>query len=230
MNVGLYQAASALNANARWQEIISENLAASSIPGYKKQELSFAAVQAGLAMNPARAALPHPATVTNFQPGEMRQTGVSTDVAIEGRGFIPIQLPDGSTAYTRDGELQINSSGQLITKQGFAVLGDGGPIQLDLNNHTPVSISNTGEVSQGSDLKGTIKLVDFSDPNLLTPLNHGLLAAKNPQLKQIESPDATLRQGFLEAAKSRKMRKPPGSRRRPDKVSDTFAQISHCES
>ena len=47
MNVSLYQAAAAMNAQARWQELIAENLAASSVPGYRKQEVSFSSVAAG---------------------------------------------------------------------------------------------------------------------------------------------------------------------------------------
>ncbi len=48
MNVSLFQAASALDANSRWQEVIADNLASSSVPGFKQQQLSLAAVQAGL--------------------------------------------------------------------------------------------------------------------------------------------------------------------------------------
>ena len=77
MDVSLYQAAAALNANRRWQETIADNLAASSIPGYKKQELSFGAVAAGFmpASSPGatRFSLPHAASSINFQPGELAQ-------------------------------------------------------------------------------------------------------------------------------------------------------------
>src|SRR6266545_1128480 len=158
MNVSLYQAASALNAMDRWQETIAENLAASSVPGYKKQDFSFAAVQAGLHGGPA---VGGPASSgatsavlmsggqasTNFQPGEFRVTNVKTDVAIDGKGFFEVQLPNGAAAYTRDGEFHIDSQGQLVTKEGYRILGEGGPIVLDLNNHTEVSIAATGEVS-----------------------------------------------------------------------------------
>ncbi len=79
MNVSLYQAAAAMSASSRWQELISENLAASSVPGYKKQELSFAAIQAGLMPSPANGpqhfALPQAMAATNFQPGELKATG-----------------------------------------------------------------------------------------------------------------------------------------------------------
>src|SRR5258708_25868300 len=148
MNIGLYQAAAALNANSRWQESIAQNLASSSIPGFKKQEISFGAVAAGLMPAPAqgseRFALPHATPATNFKPGELKFTGVKTDVALDGGGFFAVQLPDGATTYTRDGEFQVNASGQLVTKQGHSVLGEAGPTQLDPNNPAPISISATG--------------------------------------------------------------------------------------
>ncbi|MEY2407998.1 MAG: flagellar basal-body rod protein FlgF [Verrucomicrobiota bacterium] len=203
MNVSLYQAAAALNASSRWQEMIAENLAASSIPGYKKQDLSFAAVQAGRMPVPGSGqehfSLPQGNAATNFHPGELKATGVPTDVALEGRGFLPVQLADGQTAYTRDGELHISATGQLVTKQGFAVLGESGPIQLDFNNHTPISISATGEVSQGADIKGTLKAVDFAQPNLLTPISHGCFLATNVNLKKTDA-ETLFRQGYLEGA------------------------------
>jgi flagellar basal-body rod protein FlgG len=204
MNVSLYQAAAALSANARWQELIAENLAASSVPGYKKQELSFAAIEAGMmpapTTGPQRFALPRAAAVTNFTAGELKFTGVKTDVALEGRGFFAVQLPDGNVAYTRDGEFHLNASGQLVTKQGFLVLGEGGPIQLDLNNFTELSISSTGEVSQGVDTKGRLRVVDFDEPNLLTPIGRGMFLASHPDAPPREAPGTTFRQGFLEAA------------------------------
>ena len=48
VNVSLYQAASALDANSRWQEVIADNLASGSVPGYKQQQLSLSAIRAGL--------------------------------------------------------------------------------------------------------------------------------------------------------------------------------------
>src|SRR5688572_24819032 len=203
VNVSMLQAAAAMNANARWQEIISENLAAASIPGFKKQEASFDAVQAGfitpVPLQPAQQySLPRANTSTSFQQGPMRSTGVKTDVGIEGPGFFEIQLANGATAYTRDGEFHINSQGQLITKQGYQVLGESGPIQLDANNSGPLSISPTGEVSQGADLKGKLKINDFDRPELLTPISGGCFLADNPNLQSKPVPAPSLHQGFLE--------------------------------
>ena len=205
MNVSLYQAASALNAMDRWQETIAENLAASSVPGFKKQDFSFSAVQAGL--HPVSAANGASRSVlmtggqasTNFQPGEFRVTNVKTDVAIDGKGFFEVQLPNGALAYTRDGEFHIDAQGQIVTKEGHRLMGDGGPILLDLNNYTEVSISATGEVSQGEDIKGKIKLTEFGNPKSLTRLSGGYFTADNPNVGAVPSDGSTLRQGVLES-------------------------------
>jgi flagellar basal-body rod protein FlgG len=207
MNVSLYQAASALTAASRWQEVISENLACAAIPGYKKQELSFATVGAGLlqAQNGTRAALPKAETTTSFQTGEIRQTGVNSDVAIDGPGFFEVQLANGATAYTRDGEFQVNAQGQLLTKQGYAVLGQNGPIQLDRNNRAPLSIAATGEISQGTEVKGRLKVVSIDRPNLLTQISGGCFLAENPAVQVTSISQPSLRQGYLEAANTSSM-------------------------
>jgi len=208
MNVSLFQAAAALNANSRWQESIAQNLASSTVPGFKKQELSFSAIQAGL-MSPNSAKvsgisshflLPKANVTTNFLPGEMKRTDLNTDVAIQGPGFFEIRLPNGTTGYTRDGEFQPNAQGLLTTKQGHFVLGDTGPIQLDPNNSEVLTVSPTGEISQGAELKGKIKLVDFNDLQLLTPIGGGIFLATNSNLQPVQVANPSLRRGFLEGA------------------------------
>lgn len=131
MNVSLYQAGSAMNANSRWQEMIAQNLASSSIPGYRKQEVVFNSIPVGSTgvQSPGSIgtfSVPQASSAINFVQGEMRFTDLPTDIAIEGNAFFEVQLPDGTMAYTRDGEFQINAQGQLVTKQGFLVMTDGG--------------------------------------------------------------------------------------------------------
>ncbi|MFO1497070.1 MAG: flagellar hook-basal body protein [Verrucomicrobiota bacterium] len=205
VNVSLYQAASALNANTRWQEVISDNLAASGLPGYKKQDLSFAAVQAGLSsrmatMAPQPFSLTRAESSTNFLPGELQLTSSKTDLALEGTGFFAVQLANGSTAYTRDGSFKIDAQGGLTTKDGHPVLGDGGPIHIDLNDSTPISVSEAGEISQGSEVRGKLRVVDFQHPELLTPTSAGYFIAQNPKLTPIEVRQPSVRQGFLEGS------------------------------
>ncbi len=172
MNVSLYQAAAAMNANARWQETIASNLAASSVPGFKKDAVSFSAIEAG--MMPVEGPdgrlpfqLPMATSGINYQSGEIRHTGVNTDAAIDGPGFFEVQMPDGELAYTRDGQFGIGPTGQLVNKDGHLVMGEGGPIQIDLNHPDPLKFSATGEASQGPDSRGRLKVVEFNDPQLL---------------------------------------------------------------
>ena len=194
-----------MNAQARWQEAISDNLAAATIPGYKKQDVSFEAVQAGVMSQgtpnlQTQFLLPRYAGTTNFSQGELRQTGVSTDVAIDGRGFFEVQMPSGATAYTRDGEFHINASGQLVTKQGFPVLGDNGPVQLDTNLGGNISISPTREISQGSEVRGKLKVVDFAQPNQLAQLSGGYFTNNDPAVQPVDAPAVSVRAGFLEGS------------------------------
>lgn len=206
VNVSLYQAAAAMNAQAQAQDMIAGNIAASSIPGFKKQDLSFSAVEAGLlsgniaqADGANKAVLPKSTMLTNFQQGDLKNTGLSTDFALEGKGFFEVQMPSGTLAYTRDGEFQINAQGQLTTKQGYAVLGDNGPIQLDRNSSAAITVSSEGEVTQGGNNVGKMRVVDFKQPEALTPIGTGLYTARDPHAGQGES-SATVRQGFLEGA------------------------------
>jgi flagellar basal-body rod protein FlgF len=209
VNVSLYQASAAMDATSRWQDLISQNLAATSIPGYKRQELSFSAVAGGILPAPLNGsaqhfALPTVGIVTNFAPGEMKYTGGATDVALDGPGFLEVQLANGDKAYTRDGELQFNSQGQLVTKQGDVVLTDGGPVQIDPRNHAPLTISATGAVSQGSDQKGQLRLVEFAAPQRLVQAGRGYYLAT----EAAQPTDATatrVKQGNLELANSSPM-------------------------
>jgi flagellar basal-body rod protein FlgF len=205
MNVSLCQAAAAMNSSARWQEMIIQNLAAGPIPGYRKQDISFSAVQAGLDPTSAvpgglRYYIPAASIATNFQPGESRPTNNLTDFAIEGPGFFEVQLPNGTRAYTRDGEFRLNGQAQLVTKQGYTVLGDGGPLMLDPNSTAPVTVSASGEVSQGDQLRGRMRLVEFKEPHSLTPAGQGYFLADKPGLMPDAAATSAIRQGFLEAS------------------------------
>jgi flagellar basal-body rod protein FlgG len=207
MNVSLYQAAAALQATTRWQEVIAQNLGAGSIPGFKRHEVTFEAVQPlstpppqpGGAPAPSFA-LPRAVERINFSPGEMKYTGAPTDVAVDGSAFFEIQLPNGGMAYTRDGEFHVNAQGQLVTKQGFPVMGDGGPLQFDMSNRVPVTISNSGELYQGTELKGRLKLTEFGQPQALTQASGGVYLANDPAAAPHAAEKSTVRAGWIEGS------------------------------
>jgi flagellar basal-body rod protein FlgG len=127
------------------------------------------------------------ATEKLFTQGNIVQTGNSLDVAIQGRGFIQVQMPDGSVSYTRDGSLQKDATGQLVTSMGY-------PIEPAINipdDALSVSISSDGVVSvvtQGSASPaqvGSLQLADFINPTGLQAIGNNLFlesaASGSPQ-------------------------------------------------
>ena len=208
MDVSLFQAAAAMNASTRWQDAISKNLTAGQIPGFKKQDLSFSAVQAGLMpgatgttpVSMQRFVMPLAGTSTNFNPGELQPTSVNTDFGIEGPGFFEVQLPDGSSGYTRNGQFRLNAQGQLTTSNGMLVMSSTGPVQLDLNNPGQLTVAADGQISQGGTIKGKLKLAEFSNPAQLTAAGSGLYIITNPSVQPLDPTHSSVRQGYLESA------------------------------
>lgn len=205
MNVSLYQAAAAMNATQRWQELISDNLAATSAPGARKQDVIFSLIptrnSAGTSgINGEAFAIPAARAATDFSEGQMNPTGAATDFAIDGPGFFQVLLPNkAGSAYTRNGSFQVNAKGELVTQQGYPVANDSGtPVQLDPTSSAPITVSATGDVSQGGEIKGRIHLAEFQDVHQLETIGGGYFLANNPAAKPGPAKSSQLRQGYLE--------------------------------
>jgi flagellar basal body rod protein FlgG len=205
MDVSLYSAAAAMNATERWQDLVAENLSSSSVPGARQQEVSFSSVQAGMSASapgePGNSfEIPSAGSSTNFSQGELKATGNNMDMAVEGPGFFTVQMPDGSTAYTRDGEFELNNQGRLTTKQGYPVASTGGTLTFDPSNSATINVSAKGDVSQGGDSKGKLSITEFGNVNALTMGNGGYYLADSPLAKPTPSATTNVRQGFSEAS------------------------------
>jgi flagellar basal-body rod protein FlgG len=147
------------------------------------------------------------ATDKQFTQGNVINTNNAFDIAIQGRGFFEILLPDGSQAYTRDGTFQIDADGQMVTSSGYALQ----PSVTVPSNAQSVTIGVDGVVSAvlagGPDPVqiGTLQLTDFVNPAGLQPRGENLLietVASGPP--QPGSPGlnglGTLVQGALETS------------------------------
>jgi len=203
MNIGIYNSATALSSLERWQEAVSQNIAAANVPGYKGNQMSFEAIQAGYmglmsGGNTVQSAVSMPvsSSVYNFGEGQIHQTDSSTHLAINGDGFFKIQ-GDGFEYYTRDGEFHINGENELENKNGDLVLGSSGPIKVN-PQLGEISISRSGEVFQGNVPTGQISIVNTSDVNSLVRVTGGfrINPQSNTSMTEMESPDVI--QGSLE--------------------------------
>ena len=136
MNQALWIAKTGLDAQQTRMSVVSNNLANTNTTGFKQDRASFEDLlyqqvrQPGGASS-AQTQLPTGlqlgtgvrvvATSKNFEQGSQQQTGRALDVMVNGRGFFEVQLPDGSSAYTRDGSFKINQDSELVTNTGYPV-------------------------------------------------------------------------------------------------------------
>jgi flagellar basal-body rod protein FlgF/flagellar basal-body rod protein FlgG len=140
------------------------------------------------------------ATWHDLSQGPLQQTGSPLDVAIDGKAFLAVQTPQGER-YTRNGALQINAQGQLVTSQGYQVVGANGPILFQPGDRD-IAISREGTITvrEGNNLaesqRGKLRLVGFAQPERLEKDGTTMFAAAG-QAPQ-EAPTAGIIQGSIE--------------------------------
>jgi len=174
-------------------DAISHNLANTATNGYKRghavfEDLMYQNLRQGGASTSEQTALPTGlqmglgvravAMSRNFTPGNLQQTGGKLDLAIKGSGFFQVQMPDGTTAYTRDGSFQRNASGQLVTSGGYllqpgiTIPAGAEPESLTISNDGTVSVVLAGQSTPQS--LGQLQLAGFVNPAGLEPRGENL--------------------------------------------------------
>ena len=101
----------------------------------------------------------------DLSQGPVRQTGNPLDVAIDGKAFLVVQTARGER-FTRNGSFQTNPQGQLVTTEGYPVMGEAGPIQFQTNDKD-VTISRDGTIAVPDGIRGKLRLVTFEDAQRL---------------------------------------------------------------
>ena len=134
---------------SREMDVVANNIANLNTTGFKADGSIFEEYLSGAArQRPERQGVSFVldrGVWHDMSQGSIERTGNSLDVAIDGKGFMVVQTPNGER-YTRNGSLQISPTGQLVTSDGYPVLGDGGPITLQPTDRQ-VSISRDGTIS-----------------------------------------------------------------------------------
>jgi flagellar basal-body rod protein FlgG len=181
MNSALWVAKTGLDAQATRMTVISNNLANVSTTGFKRgraafEDLLYQTVRQAGGQTSQQTQAPTGltlgtgvrvvATDRQFAQGNLQQTNNPLDVAVNGRGFFQVTMPDGTTAYTRDGNFQVDSQGQLVTNGGFAVSPaitiPEGTQSVTIGADGTVSVKLTGEAA--SQQIGSLTLADFINP------------------------------------------------------------------
>ena len=185
--------------HAVFEDLIYQNLRQSGANTTEQTQLPTG-LQVGLGVRPV-------ATSRIYSQGNLQQTTNNLDLAIKGNGFFQVQMPDGTTAYTRDGSFQLDSAGQIVTNNGYTVLpGITVPANaqsLTIGNDGTVSITVPG--SPAPQTLGQVQLANFVNPAGLDPKGQNLFSeTASSGTPNAGAPNATglgaLQQGFVETS------------------------------
>ena len=192
-------------ASYRAMDVIANNIANVSTPGFKREAAKFEEFVAMMVPAEGQTGLQPVSFVKDAgvmrdsSQGNIEQTGATYDLAISGKGYFAVQTPAGMR-YTRDGHFTLDGSGNLVTSQGYQVQGDGGAITIAPTDGE-INIAPDGMISSvvngvGNQL-GKIKVVDFADNSLLTKRGSSLYSTGQTP---VTPPVVNIRQGALEAS------------------------------
>ncbi len=171
----IYTAMTGAAATMGQEAAVAHNLANATSTGFKAELHRLRAVPIQNTQLPTRAFVVDASVSDDFTPGPLQHTNRSMDVAVQGKGWLAVQMPDGTEAYTRNGSLEVNANGVLQTRSGLPVVGGGGPITV------PPDV----EVVVGSD--GTVSAVPRTGArNNTTTVG---------QLKLVNPPEQDMRRG-----------------------------------
>lgn len=201
---GIYAATSGMIAEATRTDIIANNLANVNTTGYKKDiavSKDFASTLIQRINDgqeaPVIGSMGMGVVIDEVKPvqsqGAVHQTGNALDVAIEGKGYFVVQTPNG-IRYTRNGSFTKNSRGQLVTQEGYAVLGNNNnPIQINGNK---VAITREGKVIVDDITTNNLQFVEFASEKIIDKEGSSLYFA--PEGATIRNATGGIREGYLE--------------------------------
>ena len=218
----LWIAKTGLDAQQTQLDVISNNLANVSTNGYKRSRAVFedllyqnlrqpgaqssqttqvpAGLQIGTGVRPV-------ATARMFTQGNLQQTGNNLDIAINGQGFFPVQMPDGTVGYTRDGSFHRDANGIMVTSNGQplqpSIAIPANALSVTVGADGTVSVTVPGQVA--AQQIGSIQLANFVNPGGLQPHGQNLFTETSASgTPQTGAPGANghgvLNQGYVETS------------------------------
>ena len=198
MRGNLYVSLSGQVALEKRLETIANNIANMNTAGFRADGVSFSSVLSKAGERPATFVGPGTTYISRAE-GAATQTGNPFDVAIQGDAWFAIKTPAG-TAYTRDGRLQMTSSGELQTLNGYPVLDAGGAGMLLEPDGGPPMIAGDGMMSQGGRQVGAIGLFTIPDNAKLTRFGNSSVMPDQPATAVLDFSRTSVAQGFSEGS------------------------------
>lgn len=219
---GIFTALSGAMAQSQRLDTIANNIANANTTAFKKDQQTFYEYLSAYEKPPDVVQVPRvPASIesfydmqggdrgyvdsagtfTDFTQGQLRPTGSTLDMALEGRGLFEVLTPQG-VRFTRNGQFKVDGNGSLVTKEGYLVLKDGtqDPAQRRIAvEGRNLTVSKNGEIYDAGNPVGRLSVVEVSNPDSLQKVGNSLYSLKpNFTETPIPSVDSQVNQGFLE--------------------------------
>jgi len=172
------------------QSTVANNLANASTTGFRAQLSTFRQVPMtfadGSSGDSTRTFVLSSTPGADFAPGPIQQTGNPLDVAIQGKGWLAVQAPDGTEAYTRAGNLHVDANGQIVNANNLPVLGNSGPMSVPTGADVTIGSDGTVTALTPGDPPTSIATIDQlklvnPDPATLTRSDDGLFRTADGQ-------------------------------------------------
>jgi len=202
MDSGYYAAVAGLAAQTQALELVAHNISNLATTGYRGQQTTFRSLLSGssgaVSANGLNAAINDFGVLSgsrlDLAPTNLVATGNPLDVGVGGSGFLEVQHAQ-DVVYTRAGDFHLTATGQLVSSQGNAVLGELGPVILPTGN---VTISSDGTISVNGAVVDRLRLAEFSPATNLTALGDATYTA--PAGSALIAAGSTVHQGALEGS------------------------------
>jgi flagellar basal-body rod protein FlgF len=201
---GFYSAATALDTLSQNQDVVAQNIANATVPGYRRHALAFESFENALTQasgNPNGASLQGTQTsryYTVFDQGELQKTGNTLDVAIKGDAFFVLEGPSGPL-YTRNGSFELSADGEVRSASGLPVTGQGGKLAIPRETKR-ISIAEDGTVLADNVPVGKLQLARFDNLDALIPAGTTLFEAPPSAGQQAGIGAGTVHQGYREGS------------------------------
>jgi flagellar basal-body rod protein FlgF len=185
----------------RSMDVIANNIANVSTPGFKRETAKFEEYVTLVAPSEGQTGMQSVSFVKDagvsrdLSQGNIQTTGAPFDFAINGNGYFVVQTPNGMR-YTRDGHFTLDANGQVVNSDGYALQGDGGAITITPDDGN-VQVGRDGTISGRTGQIGKLQVVDFANERGLVKEGSNLYSTTQALSA---APNATIDQGMLESS------------------------------
>lgn len=209
----------------RAMDITANNIANATTSGYKRESIAFDTYLSRPANNQTFQFAVESGTYRDAAQGSTVITGNPLDVTVQGEGYISIETPAG-TRYTRAGAFQLNNDGELVTANGYKVLGDGDQTITFPADAREIVIGADGTITamtgsgNTATQLGRLRAVTFENEQALMPAGNGLYIAN-------ETPEPSDLSRFVQGSIEQSNVQPVTEMTRMVEVSRTYQQVTH---